>query len=353
MLPRSTRAERTMISEAMNNRWSSTSLGCVLGCLLFVAALLCEAQGNLVPNPGFEEIDSCPCAIGFQPGGKPLHWEKWSQSPEYFNACIDETCALDTLLDVPMNGFGYQPAYDGNGYVGMAAFDGFTDFREHVGCELLEPLVLGQTYQVSFHTNVAFGGNYWSPSWACNNMGLLFTMEPNIWIGDWDDPPFALRNYAHLHSAAVITDTASWTLVSGNFVADSAYRYMVLGNFFSDELTDTVHVVPGPSLGAYYFVDGVCVARGGSQSCAPVGLPEQGAARYRVFPVPAVDHVEVSPAIEPGVPWEIIDLVGRTVVQGETGHVPLRIAIDGWTPGEFVLRIQGKPRQHIRFAVIR
>lgn len=342
-----------MSPQAMNNRWPRASFGWVLGCLLFVAALRCEAQGNLVPNSSFEEVDTCPCNPGFLPGGKPLHWEKWNQSPDYFNACIQQSCAFDTLLDVPMNGFGFQQAYDGEGYVGMGAYDGNADFREYVGCELLEPLAIGQSYQVSFYTNVAFGGNYWSPSWACNNMGVLFTMEPNVWTGNWDDPPFALRNYAHLHSAEIISDTANWIQVSGSFVADSAYGYMVLGNFFSDALTDTVHVVPGPSLGAYYFVDGVCVTRGGSQSCAPVGLQEQDAAHFRVFPAPAVDHVEVTPVIESGVPWDVLDMLGRTMARGESGHAPLRIAIDGWAPGEFILRIHGKTRWHVRFVVFR
>lgn len=338
--------------QAMNNRWFGSSLGSMLGYLLFIAALRCEAQGNLVPNPSFEEVDACPCAPGFEPGGKPLHWEKWNWSPDYVNACIDQSCSLDTLLDVPQNGFGFQYPFDGDAYVGMFGYDGNADYREYVGCELLEPLVIGQVYQVSFHANAAFGGNYWAPSWASNNMGLLFTMDPNIW-SDTEQPPFALRNYAHLHTEEVVSDTAAWTLVSGTFTADSAYRYLVLGNFFSDELTDTLHVVPGPSLGSYYFVDGVCVNRGGGQSCAPVSLQEQEAVRFSVFPNPALDRLEVKPIVEPGVRWEVLDLVGRLIVQGQTGMGSLRIALTGWRSGEFILRIHGKSRQHVRFVVIR
>lgn len=341
-----------MLTRTVDDRCSFASFGLALGCLLFMEPLRCEAQGNLVPNPSFEAIDACPCVVGFEPGGKPLHWEKWSQSPDYFHACIDQACSFDTILDVPLNGFGFQYAHSGEAYVGMYAYEGNSDYREYVGCELLEPLVLGQTYLVSFYTNVAFGGTYSSPTWACNNMGMLFTMDPSIWIGS-EQPSFALRNYAHLLSEEVTSDTAAWSLVGGTFTADSAYRYLVLGNFFSDELTDTTHVVPGPSLGAYYFVDDVCVSRGGGQSCAPVGVREQDATRFSVFPNPAFDWLEVSPQLEPGVKWEVLDLAGRSISQGETSHDSRQIELEGCAPGELFLCIHGRSRQYVRFVVIR
>ncbi len=228
-------------------------------CSLFVAALHCEAQ-NLVPNPSFELKDTCPYTIGFQEGDRPLYWYSWLNSPDYFNSCAGSLQSIDTLVSVPQNGWTYQYPWEGEAYVGMRTYDGGGDYREYVGTELLEPLVVGCTYQLRFRTNPAYGGNYWliDGGTACNNIGLLFTTASNAWYST-TGPAFPFRNYAHLRTMALVTDTASWTLVEGTFVADSAYTHLVLGNFFSDSLTEAIPIGnPIPWTGiTYYLIDGV------------------------------------------------------------------------------------------------
>jgi len=228
--------EQTMIPNMMNGEWHTWAPRLVLCYLLFIGLERCEAQ-NLVPNPSFEQYDVCPQTIGFQPGGKPLHWEKWLWSPEYFNSCAGVLNDVDTVLDVPLNGFGFQYAFDGEGYVGTATYQ--DNYREYIGCELLTPLVVGEKYHLSFRANVATGGNYWNPKLASNILGLLFTMASNVWSG-LSGPAFPFRNYAHLRSEPILADTVVWVEVSGNFMADSAYRYLAIGNFFEDALTDTM-----------------------------------------------------------------------------------------------------------------
>ena len=322
-------------------------VGC---CLLFITALYTKAQGNLVPNPSFELHDTCPAEIGFQGFSKPMYWESWNQSPEYFHVCAGSLGDIDTLIGVPLNGFGFQYPLHGDAYVGMAAYDGWGDFREYVGCELLDPLEVGETYDLSFFTNVAFGGTYWSPTWACNNMGMLFTMEPNIWTG-LNGPLFGLRNYAHLHSTAIISDTANWTLVSGSFVADSAYRYLVLGNFFSDALTDTIHLLPGPSLAPYYFVDGVCVTKAGYPCEFTTGIKEPSVSVVHAWPNPASGHLWVNTGV--GTAWQVFDAVGRLIGTGVSKQDPLMLSVQQWATGEYILLLQGRERKHVRFVVMR
>ena len=334
----------------MNNRRLGEGFGLTVGCLLLIAAQRCEAQGNLVPNPSFELMaDTCPCNIGFQGTAKPLYWEKWNQSPEYFNACVDQTCAIDTLIDVPQNGFGFQYALDGEAYVGMAAYDGNADFREYVGCQLTEPLEVGETYELSFYTNVAFGGSYWAPTLACNNMGMLFTMQPNIWT-DLDQPPFSLRNYAHLHSTTVLSDTANWLLVSGGFVADSAYPYMVIGNFFSDALTDTIKLL-NFNTPAYYFVDGVCVTKTGQECSFTSSLVEHDVSEPNAWPNPASDRLQVRHVS--GAAWHVFDATGRLVRTGVSHGELFSIDVHDWAQGQYVLSLQDKARKHVRFVVMR
>ncbi|MBS1940870.1 MAG: T9SS type A sorting domain-containing protein [Bacteroidetes bacterium] len=340
-----------MLLSTTNGGWYRAGLLLALCCSLFAASPRCVAQ-NLVPNPSFELKDTCPYTIGFQEGDKPLFWEKWNQSPEYFNACVPGT-GMDSLVGVPLNGFGFQHALEGGAYIGMYTYGSVglnQPFREYVGCQLLEPLEVGETYNLSFYTNVAFGGSYWAPTWACNNMGMLFTMQPNVWT-DTDQPEFGLRNHAHLHSTTVISDTANWTLVSGSFVADSAYQYLVLGNFFSDGLTDTLHIIPGNSLGAYYFMDGVCVTRAGQGCSFTSGIADQVPLAGRTWPNPVADMLHVR--VDEGTQWQVYDASGRLVHDGVCSGDLLTIPVREWPLGEYVLRLKDKGVKHVRFVVMR
>lgn len=335
---------------ATNRNWLHPRLA--LCYLSLVVVMRCEAQ-NLVPNPSFELLtDTCPCNIGFQGTAKPLYWEKWNQSPEYFHACVESTCMADTLIDVPQNGFGFQYAQDGDAYVGMGAYDGNGDFREYVGCQLLAPLQVGVTYNVSLYANVAVDGNYWlyNSTIACNNLGMLFTMQPNIWT-DVDQPPFALRNYAHLHSTAIISDSANWTLVSGTFQADSAYQYLVIGNFFSDALTDTSHIGSGLFYVSYYYVDGVCVTTNAESCPFLTGVEELQAGVIGVFPNPAIDNLEVSCGMAGMARVEVFDAGGRLVWSTTTQGEQVTLDVRDWPVGQYQIRVQGQEVKHARFVV--
>jgi hypothetical protein len=336
----------------MNSGWRHRAAR-ILSCfLLFVAPFLVSAQ-NLVPNASFEENTACPVTIGFQGFSKPLHWEKWNGSPEYFQYCAGSLGGVDTLIRVPLNGMGFQYAMHGDAYVGMLAFGtagGGVNAREYVGCQLLEPLEVGESYDLSFFANVAFGGTYWSPTRACNNMGMLFTMQPNIWTG-LNGPLFTLRNYAHLHSTAIISDTANWTLVSGSFVADSTYQYLVIGNFFTNALTDTLHLAPNNELGAYYFVDGVCVRKTGQVCEFATGIVEPTAEAPFLWPNPVFELLQVNAAA--GTAWQVFDATGRFMAAGVCTMELLVLSVQQWAPGEYVLRLQGEAMRHVRFVVMR
>jgi hypothetical protein len=50
----------------------------------------------------------------------------------------------------------------------------------------------------------------------------------------------------------------NWTTIKGSFIADSNYKYIVLGNFFDDAHTDTIYTPIGQL--TYFFIDDVCVS---------------------------------------------------------------------------------------------
>ena len=324
-------------------------VGC---CLLFIVALHGAAQ-NLVPNPSFEEYEMCPYTIGFQPGSRPTHWRSWLNSPEYFHACAGSLQDIDTLVGVPQNGWGYQYAWDGDAYVGGYMYWVHDDFREYIGVELLEPLEIGSAYSVSLRVNLAWGGTYDPNMGACNNIGLLFTMDSNAWEGI-TGPPFPFRNYAHVYSPDIITDSLGWTLVSGVFTADSAYQYLVLGNFFNNALTDTIGLPPWNGEVAYYFIDDVCVSRqkGG---CATTGIDEalgqmdafavyDGHAQQVVLAWPGNRAYQV----------EVVDLSGRLVAWARVEDERTRLDAQQWASGLYLARMrQGDRVEVVKFVVSR
>jgi hypothetical protein len=73
--------------------------------------------------------------------------------------------------------------------------------------------------------------------------------------------PILIQNDAFLFSDSIIADTAQWTKITFSFTADSSYRYLYIGNFYSDSLTDTIQYPANfGSSGAYYFLDDVCLS---------------------------------------------------------------------------------------------
>lgn len=203
---------------------------------------------NLVPNYSFEDYNSCPTT-----GGQIQYCNGWSQysiagtTPDYYNAC-----SLLNEMGVPLNIVLYQSANSGEAYVGMATWVASDiNEREQIGIKLTQPLVVGQTYYLSFYTvRGGFKDNSDCPS---NNVGMRLST-----VSFSPSNPAPIDNFAHLYSNAIISDTANWVQVSGSIVADSTYQYLMLGNFFDDAHTDTL--TQTFNSGSYYLIDDVCVS---------------------------------------------------------------------------------------------
>lgn len=302
---------------------------------------------NLVPNPSFEQVDSCPPypnSLGYQDGAAPIGWWRWSNTPDYFNGC-----ATDTIGDVPGNIFGYQPAYDGQAYSGMTFYHDTPDsFREMIGAQLTAPLVPGTTYYASMYVSSGYGG-YYDYFVFSNKMGILFTEHP--YVGGWMNPSYPLRNYSQVWQPSIVADTAGWTLVSGSFVADSAYQYLVIGNHFENTLTDTAWAGSATSFSAYYYVDMVCVSTSPTGCSEHIGVEEEAASGFRVWPNPAGSNLVISGTGSTQSSALILDPVGRLVMSfaccDDQGY-----DVSSLASGSYVLVLVdalGKPTARARF----
>jgi len=276
----------------------------ILTLSLLLTCGLCFGQ-NLVPNPSFEEYDSC--AILLSEINYANDWLIIRNTPDCFNNCAT---SIIGNYGIPENDFGYQypPSQGCSGYAGFfTAFWLSPNGRELFGARLKAPLVIGQKYFVSFKAShaTANGG-------ASNNIGITFT---NSLIVEGDFAPN--RNFSHVNSTAVISDTTNWTTVFGSFTADSAYSFINVGNFYDDNLTQFTET----SFNPYYFIDDICVSTD-SSFCANyiyicnVGINEHATGlNNSAFPNPFSNQLTFSLAANEPTTVSLYDFLGQQILQ--------------------------------------
>jgi len=337
---------------AMNNRQPTVSLGFLLGCLFCVAALRCEAQTNLIPNHSFEVPDSCPGTHSFiTPGQGPLHWFSGGGTPDYYQSCVP----APNDASVPQGAWAYQYPQDGENFIGLVTYESNSGgVREYAMVQLTTPLEQGQTYTVSFYANAGWNGTdtmYPQMYLASSHVGALFTMQPRQWIGG--DPWTLATGSAHVFHPWIISDTVNWTLVSGSFVADSAYQYLMVGNHFDNSITDTISLGPSIQLPkAYTLIDNVCVSAGIEGCPLANGVETHADTEVLLFPNPAVGELIVN-----GLPDDadamILDPTGRQVWSGRITQAGWRLDVDAWAHGCYVLNmLMGEERRSFKFVLI-
>jgi hypothetical protein len=219
----------------------------ILILYLTIIHLTSIGQNNLVPNPSFEIAVSCPTVLSML---SVANWTSFCNSPDYFNSC-----SMPSTCGVPNNGFGHQVAATGSAYCGFLNIWPGVGGREYLGAKLTQTLVIGKRYYLSMKVNLAerWFSNVNAPLYIpSNNCGMKFST--NVFSVQ---SPISPNNQAALYSSTIINDTTNWVTLTGAFIADSSYQYVILGNFFKDNQTDTIARPQG--FDSYFFVDDVIV----------------------------------------------------------------------------------------------
>lgn len=255
-------------------------------CFLFTVFIV-KAQINLVPNPSFEDT------LGSYPNNasqirKAKHWQRAGYgTPDYFH-----TSATNSAVKVPSNLLGFQNPVDTNcqAYIGLQPYFRIAGpVKEYTSVKLINPLIQGEKYYVSFRTSLAE-----SVTLASNKLGALFTTF------DFNDTTivYPINDFSHIYSNDIIIDKNSWTQISGSFIADSSYQYLTLGNFYSLSNTDTVHLISGiVTVSSYYYIDDVCVSVDSAfcinytYSCALTSLEKIETIKPTIYPNPTNDII--------------------------------------------------------------
>ena len=202
------------------------------------------AQVNLVPNWSFETITSCDSLGGGFDFSIAPPWDSpnWG-SPDLFNPC-----ASNSNFKVPINFAGYQQPHSDIGYAGAEFFQlGTNTFREYIQVHLDSVLVVQHKYCVTFYVSL-------SSVYACasNNIGMYFSSTHTFM-------PFTsrLNLIPQILDTNIVSDTANWTAISGEYIANGGEKYIIICNFNVDTTVHTMSV--GGGIDSYYYIDDVSV----------------------------------------------------------------------------------------------
>ncbi len=281
-----------------------------IAVVVIINLILCvNGRGqNLVPNPSFENIDTCWIPSGAVYLGYELFWD----SPSGGNPDVYNICSVDPGFGVPNSAYGFQYPHTGNGYVGSVFWSTelLPQYREYLQVELDSPLVANQQYCASFYISLAndFGI-------ACDNFGIYFS-STHTFIPTMD----TLTGFVpQINITNVLTDTANWTLIYGQYTAMGGERYIIIGNFYPNSQTDTAQVLNPPSLygngaDAYYYIDDINVHCCTCDSLNHEGISElTKETEITISPNPATTSISIT-ATNNIKEIKLINLLGEEVI---------------------------------------
>lgn len=237
---------------------------------------------NLVPNPSFEVLESCPDALtgsgfaSYQTGVDTIHdyirlAEPW-YCPTTGTSDMIATCATVNAVSVPNNIWGNALASDGENYIALIAYHNIlepweeaelpTDYTEYVQVMLSEPMIPGEAYRLSFHYRWADDVKF-----AIDQLGMALTVG-ELTEGEISDPNPLDVDPQVVTPIGVVNNSAQWQFHLETIVAEEAYDHLTIGRFADfTELTIeqmTTEILPAAKRRAIYFIDEINIV--------PVGL---------------------------------------------------------------------------------
>ncbi|MEZ4936790.1 MAG: gliding motility-associated C-terminal domain-containing protein [Crocinitomicaceae bacterium] len=229
---------------------------------------------NIVPNPSFEDNDSCYTQIS-----NPIlflesadyyctDWFEFEDSlgVQYFNPCNN------FYLSVPQNYIGYSWAKDGDSYIGLVFIQGLDingekmDHRGFLSAKLNSPLVKDSAYCISYSfKNSGVHNNYY----GIDNIGLLFTSDTLTQI-------VARTTLASIRTPKTILQyEQEWVTHSGYYIASGDEEFINIGTFGPDSETEYnfeghnwIEDLPA----AYYYFDDIRITQCNKDSIFEVRL---------------------------------------------------------------------------------
>lgn len=308
-------------------------------CIFSFWSLTLLAQVNLVPNPSFEDTTSCPIFSGIS---YATGWFNSGASPDYYNWCANGN---SPAFGVPSNWLGNQFAFHGNAYAGIVLW--YVGSREFIGVQLTQMLIPGTEYFVSGY--ISRGDSSDASPFTCSSNNFSFRFSTVAYDYSQSNPA-PVDNYSHVHAETIIPDNFGWTRISGSFIADSAYQFLTIGNFYGDANTDTAFCNYSLAL-AYYYVDAICVSTD-SLTCLnwmEVNEYSEHWPKLYVHPNPSNGqlYIENLPQ-DKASPFSLRNIAGEIVNEGTLTTQLNQIDVSPLAKGVYVLQVNG---QHLKVLI--
>lgn len=209
---------------------------------------------NLVPNPGFEQYDTCPTGVSTSWDSQIEKCNSWyapsAGTSDFFNSCSP----ISGGANVPNSAFGYQNSYDGDGMLGiiLTIEEGELSYFEYVQAKLIQPLESGRTYEISFRVNLANGSDY-----AVGSVGAWLS---NSTVTSLNWTPIFSATPSISNNTGILSDTTNWMEVKANYLSNGGEEYITIG-YYTDTLSpDTLRINPiavTTTIYSYYYIDGL------------------------------------------------------------------------------------------------
>ncbi|HLF62249.1 MAG TPA: gliding motility-associated C-terminal domain-containing protein [Saprospiraceae bacterium] len=218
---------------------------------LICCMLMPAYSQNLVPNPSFETFDVCP--VGYNPGFGPLQAPPWfvptTGSSDYFNECSVG------VVDVPTNAFcSSLPAHTGVAYAGgLYYYAGIPSYREYLQVQLTEPLVAGQSYDVSLYYAIG------DLTCGMDKLGIYISEDAIQEPGN-----ISVLDVTPQLEVDVFLDNNDWVFFSECYIAVGGEEYITIGSYYydSDITLETGCPLWGGMVISYVLIDDVSVEEG-------------------------------------------------------------------------------------------
>ena len=197
--------------------------------ILLLTVSVIKAQ-NIVPNPGFEGHSGLPDSYG--DWGNCHFWFNCAGegSPDYLHT------GGSSVAQLPNSGLALVTPYEGEAIMGISTYRGDYLHREYITATLTSPMIIGQTYVVSFRMTNGFSG--WYSGAGTNHVGVYFSTSFLVQVGT--DP---IDVTPQLEIPGVVW-TEEWTYYEFLFTPETSFSHITFGNFYGDDETDVTVFKP-------------------------------------------------------------------------------------------------------------
>jgi len=212
--------------------------------LLFLSVINSNAQ-NLIRNPSFEDLYSCPTTSLLDNHVKDWYGFNFAR---YFNSCSMSG------FGVPNNDYGFQVARTGSGYAHLHVYPWSQEAerRSYIQNHFNDSLKHDSLYCISYYVNL------------CDNvLGAIKEIDAHISNDSiyWNNGFGKVLNsiIPQIKSQQLLNDSINWISVNGLYKAKGGEQYITIGNFTTDANTTVLSFNPGNPIRVDYYIDDVSV----------------------------------------------------------------------------------------------